>query len=171
MNNGCLKEKCCQLQELKAPFLPLCCVLRDTNLDWGRGLCTSAHSRPGWAAAPTWSGRTCQPGNSRKPGRTTGWGLEGVQGNGIEREKRHNEGKRHEGSCIINYKLQLHMSSDMPANFPHLSSSAGWGKLSFECTIPLRETILDQGGRCYSLLTNLRPFFTGDPLSFKSHNI
>lgn len=73
MNNKCPKEKLCQLAESTVPLL--WCMLRDTNLDKERGLCTSAHRHPKWAASPTWSGQTCRPRNSRKPSRIAGWGL------------------------------------------------------------------------------------------------
>ena len=71
-------------------------MLSHTNLDGEHGLCTSAHSHPEWATSPTWSGRTYQPGNNRKPSRTTGWGLEEFRDTKIKKRKRkrHYEGRR-----------------------------------------------------------------------------
>lgn len=72
--------------------------------------------------------------------------------------------KDREWSCIINCE---------PSYSPHLSSSADWGKLSFECTVPLRETILDRGKggnatHCWQIWGHS---LTGDPSVFKSHKM
>lgn len=137
MNNKCLKEK---LLHLKAPLFlsPLRSLCGDTNLGREHGLGTSARCRPEWAASPTWWGQTYQPGNSRKPGRRAGWELMDVICNETDRERRHNEEKRHKnGSCIINYKLSTHARKN----------ASWWRKLSTESTIPLRETILDEEGK------------------------
>lgn len=85
-------------------------MLGGTDLGRGRGLCTSAQSRPEWAAWPTWWGRTYQPRNSRKPGRRAGWGLREVRGTEIERRQWRTETRG--GSCIIKYEFKPHKSSD-----------------------------------------------------------
>lgn len=115
--------------------LPVSCKLfialyveKDTNLDKERGLCTSAHSHPEWAASPTWSGQTCQPGNSRKPSRRAVWGLGGVAvvGRGLDKQKEKgdimSEGDR---SCII-YNYEASTSLEFGQNAFWFSLHLSW---------------------------------------------
>lgn len=128
----------------KVQLLLCILILRDTNLALERGLCTSAHSHPEWAASPTWSERTCRPRSSRRPSRTRGWVLEDVTG-GNTWEKEKDDGDEIKRDSLW---LTAHFSHSLTLDFFTLPLVFR----SFEWTVPSRETILNMGGNftgCY----------------------